>query len=147
MKFSVDPWDVEYGASLGIDQPDVSTAQVSVDLELAAGEWRPIDPSTAAAPRRVLFIDGVRRIDARVWIESDAGDVHPGMCASFAAGSVRCDERAEITSAVVDRGVFSAAPNAADIVTSNATYPARMAAGSDGDALMLAVHERMAQTE
>ena len=79
--------------------------------------------------------------------KTTSGDVQPGLCASFAAGAVCCDERAEIISAEVGRGVFSTAPTATDIVASKATYPARMAASSDADGLMLAVHERMAQTE
>ena len=98
-------------------------------------------------PSRILFIDGVRRIDARVWIEDAAGDIYPGLCASYAAGAVCCEARADVVAAEVGRGVFSTAPTAADIVASKATYPARMAASSDADGLMLAVHERMAQTE
>ena len=43
--------------------------------------------------------------------------------------------------------MFSAAPGATDISTELAAYPARMAAGTDIDALMLAVHERMTRTE
>jgi hypothetical protein len=148
MKFSVDPWDVEYGASLDIDQPDARSAQLVVELELPSDEWHPIDSQAdASAPGRILFIDGVRRIDARVWIEDEAGDVQPGLCASFAAGAVCCEERAEIVSTEVGRGVFSTASTATDIVASNATYPARMAASSDAEGLMLAVHERMAETE
>ena len=148
MKFSVDPWDVEYGASLGIDQPDSVTAQLVVELELPGEEWHAIDAAPdAQTPSRILFIDGVRRIDARVWIEDAAGDIYPGLCASYAAGAVCCDSRAEITAAEVGRGVFSTAPSAADIVTDKAAYPARMAASSDVDGLMLAVHERMTRTE
>jgi len=148
MKFSVDPWDVEYGVSAGIDQPDNVTAQMVVELELPGEEWHPIDPATdVETPSRILFIDGVRRIDARVWIEDAEGDIFPGLCASYAAGAVCCAERAEVIAAEVGRGVFSTAPTAADIVASKATYPARMAASSDADGLMLAVHERMAMTE
>ena len=148
MKFSVDPWDVEYGASLEVSEAAVSTAQVVVDLEVAPGAWKPIEPrADLDAPRKILLIDGVRRIDARVWIEDDQGGVHPGLCASFAAGAVCCHDRAEVTSAEVGRGVFSTAPTAADIVTDKATYPARMATSFDVDGLMLAVHERMTRTE
>jgi hypothetical protein len=148
MKFSVDPWDVDYGASLGIDQLDITTADVVVDTEIAAAAWQPIDTTAdISQPHRILFIDGVRRIDARVWIENDDGDVQPGLCASFAAGAVCCDDRATITAAEVGRGVFSTAPTATDITTAKASYPARMAASSDVDGLMLAVHERMTQTE
>ena len=148
MKFSVDPWDVEYGASLGIDGFDPSSASVVVDLERDEVGWAPIDvTSGATVPRRVVFIDGVRRIDARIWIETPEGDAQPGLCSSYAAGALCCDERAELLVAEVERGMFSASPDAIDISTELAAYPARMAAGSDIDALMLAVHERMTQTE
>jgi len=148
MRFSVDPWDVEYGASLGIDGFDPSTATVTVDIERDAAEWAPVDiAATARAPRRIVFVDGVRRIDARVWIETADGEVQPGLCATYAAGALCCDARAELVVAAVERGVFSAAPSAADIATDNAHYPARMAAAGDIDALMLAVHERMTQVE
>jgi hypothetical protein len=148
MKFSIDPWDVEYGASLGIDNVEPTNQQVAVDIETPAAAWAPVAPSSGGTPAlRVLFIDGVRRIDARVWIESTAGDVYPGLCASFAAGAVCCDESARIVAACVNRGVFSTAPNASDITTSLTTYPARMAASSDAEGLMLAIHERMTQTE
>src|SRR4051812_9719267 len=110
MRFSVDPWDVEYGVSLEIDQPD-SSAEVVVDLEAPADEWDSIDAGVDASQLgQISFIDGVRRIDARVWIEDEAGDVQPGVCASFAAGGVRCDGRATISAVEVARGIFSTAP-------------------------------------
>ena len=117
-----------------------------VDIELPAGgvarrsmRW----PRPARAPSSVLFVDGVRRIDARVWIDGDS----PGICASYAAGAVRCDGRAEVVDIAVARGMFSTAATAADIVTRHATYPARMAGSNDIAALMLAVHERMTDVE
>lgn len=152
MRFHVDPWDVEYGASLGIDTPDApepSTAEVNVDLERPGADWAPIDPPAddGVAARRVLFVDGVRRIDARVWIEGDDGALHPGICASYAAGALRCDARAEVVATCVERGVFSAASTATEIQTSFAVYPARRAVSGDLDGLVLAVHERMTAAE
>ncbi len=142
MKFSVDPWDVEYGTSTELDAESAGT--IVVDLEMPAAEWRAVDaPVGGAVPTSVLFVDGVRRIDARVWIDGD----NPGICASYAAGAVLCDGRATITDIAVARGMFSTAPTAADIVTSKATYPARMAGSSDIAGLMLAVHERMTEVE
>ena len=146
MKFSVDPWDVDYGTSLGIDETEASLAQVVIEVERAAEDWSPVTPAPGSDIGPVLFVDGVRRIDARVWIE-EGGDAHPGICSSYAAGAVRCDGRAELVALVVERGVFSAAPTAADITTPAATYPARMTASPQLDQLMRAVHERMARAE
>ncbi len=143
MKFSVDPWDVEYGTSVELDDA-VSAATINVEVEMPEGEWRPVDPLPGAASADcILFIDGVRRIDARVWIDDDS----PGICASYAAGAVRCDRRATITDIAVARGMFSTSPSAADIVTTKAMYPARMAASADIAGLMLAVHQRMTDVE
>ena len=142
MNFSVDPWDVEYGTSSELDAESAGT--VNVDVEMPAGSWRAVDASaTAALAETVLFVDGVRRIDARVWIDGDS----PGICASYAAGAVRCDGRAEVVDIAVARGMFSTAATAADIVTRHAAYPARMAASNDIAGLMLAVHERMTDVE
>ena len=140
MKFSVDPWDVEYGTSTELETE--SAGKVELGIELPPDEWRGLRAPTGQVDT-ILFVDGVRRIDARVWIDGD----HPGICASYAAGAVRCDGRAQVVEVAVDRGMFSTAPSAADIVTRHATYPARMAASSDIASLMLAVHERMTEVE
>ena len=89
----------------------------------------------------VLFVDGVRRIDARVWIDGDRARhlrvVRRGR------GAVRRAGRRSSTSR--SRGACSA-PRRPHPTSSRPrrTYPARMAASSDIAGLMLAVHERMA---
>ena len=90
-RFTVDPWDPAYGVAVDVDELEPTTGEVDVNIEVPAAEWRPLDPSPSAAVQSVLFVDGVRRIDAHVWI--DGGDlmVHGGICASFAAGAVLCD--------------------------------------------------------
>jgi hypothetical protein len=73
MRFSVDGWDPAYGSSLDLeDYLGESTASVEVNAELPAGQWRPVDPDPGQAlPAALLFVDGVRRIEARVWIDDD----------------------------------------------------------------------------
>jgi hypothetical protein len=147
VRFSVDPWDVDYGTSHGIDDADASSAEVMVDVERDAADWGPISvPADPGRTRRVLFVDGVRRIDARVWIE-DGTEALPGICSSYAAGGVCCDGSADLVAMIVERGVFTPAPTAADIDTRHATYPVRMTASPRLDELMRAVHERMARAE
>ena len=68
MRFSVDPWDPSYGTSLDTEL-GASTAEVALDAELAVQRWQPLDPTPGVeAPPTVLFVDGVRRIDAQVWV-------------------------------------------------------------------------------
>jgi hypothetical protein len=150
--FTVDPWDPAYGMAFG-DELDgaslqASDAELNLDLELPADQWHPVDPDLAPAlPAIVLFLDGVRRIDARVWIHGHGPQPVPGIAASFAAGLVCCDGAAHITEVLAERGLFSPAAHAADIGTRYAVYPARMAAGPGPDKLSLALQQRLAAAE
>ena len=98
MRFAVDGWDPSYGASLELEeQLQESTATVAVDVELSASRWQAIDAATdRALPAAILFVDGVRRIEARVWIDDEVSDGGPStdataaLCASYAAGVVCC---------------------------------------------------------
>ena len=84
MNFSIDAWDPGYGSSMEAEELARSGAEVELEVEVPAAEWAPIDPSPVSPPEAVLFVDGVRRIDARVWID-DPGAVNSasiGICAS-----------------------------------------------------------------
>jgi hypothetical protein len=149
MRFRVDPWSVEYGASV---ESDLSLSEVEVNVEVERPEegWGPVAPQPdAPQPPVVLFVDGVRRVDARVWIEETGGDAQPGICASFGAGVARCGDGlpAEVIHASVGRGVFSASVHALDIATAHGSYTAHVAAGSTPEALWIALQERMARRE
>jgi len=133
MRFSVDGWDPGYGASLEPEEfLGESTASVEVSVELPAGRWRPIGPGSGrAVPPALLFVDGVRRIEARVWIEQDAPAGQPppeasaALCASYAAGVVCCcGRRAHLVRVEMRRGLFTVAPRAADIMTWAGQYTA-----------------------
>jgi len=150
--FTVDPWDPGYGAAYGEemtgDAPQQSTAELNLDLELAADRWRPLtaDPYLPV-PDTVLFLDGVRRIDARVWVHGQQPQPEPGIAASYAAGLVRCNGSARITSVSVERGLFTAAPDATGLDSRHASYPVRLAAGPGMDKLSLALQQRLSDTE
>lgn len=150
-RFHVDPWDPAYGASLtehgsGLDE---STADLRLDFETPVDRWKPIDPPADRwVPSTVLVVDGVRRIDARVWIEDPASPVPAlGLAASWAAGVVRLDGTAELVSAQVERGLFTACPVAADVTTPYCDYRVRMATNGAPDKLALALQQRLADTE
>ena len=133
MRFSVDAWDPSYGTSTEIDDfLAESTAPVDVNVELPAGQWRAIDPDPGIpVPAALLFVDGVRRIEARVWIEdgnlrgAPGGEASMGLCASYAAGVVCCcGERAHLVQHEIRRGLFTVAPKADGIVTWAGEYSA-----------------------
>ena len=119
VKFSVDPWDVEYGTSASSTPSRRARWSSTSRCRRASGAPSMPVAAAARASSTVLFVDGVRRIDARVWIDGDS----PGICASYAAGAVRCDGRAEVVDIAVARGMFSTAATAADIVTTARDLP------------------------
>jgi hypothetical protein len=150
--FSVDPWDPGYGLAFTSDLDGgaaaESTAALTLDVELPADDWIPISPDGAVAlPETMLFLDGVRRIDARIWVHGDHPQPAPGIAASYAAGLVCCDGAATVIDVTVARGLFTAAPSAADIVTPRGSYPVRAAAGPGLDELSLALQQRLTEAE
>lgn len=148
MKFSVDPWDPSYGSSL---EAELDPSEVAVDpaVEVPGDAWAPIGAPAAARADVVLFVDGVRRIDARVWVEDDAGNADAGVCASYAAGVVRAAERAEIVASVVGRGLFSASRAIRPIPTHYpaVTYQPYAARDSTPEGLWLAIQDQMGRLE
>ena len=147
MRFSVDGWDPSYGASLELEgqlegQLAESTARIDPDVELPAGRWRPVDPDPSGPlPDALLFVDGVRRVEAQLWIDGDAtdgpagdpagpgawtaGDPTAALCASYAAGVVCCCAAgAHLVVTKLRRGLFSVAPHASDIRTRAGQYQA-----------------------
>jgi hypothetical protein len=119
-RFVVESWAVEYGTPFEAgDPPDGPEPNVDLGVELEPGDWRAITPAGPPAASIVL-VDGVRRIDARVWVP--AGDsMKMGICASYAAGVVHCDNAATVTTIEVARGAF-APVELGDVATSIATY-------------------------
>jgi hypothetical protein len=148
VRFSVETWAPEYGVAADAEQFDDASQRVDAEVERPLAAWAPIPVAAGAGPERILFIDGVRRIDARVWIH-DGDRAHVGVCASVAAGVVTCAAgRAEVSEVEVRRGVFAPATSGAGpIVTRHATYAYVPTAGDDPDALYLAIHEQMTALE
>lgn len=150
--FTVDPWDPGYGPAFSEQQDaatlEDSTAELVLDFEVPVAQWRPLDPGLAPEPPRIVrFLDGVRRIDARVWVHGREPQPGPGIAASLAAGLVACESSARVVGVRTERGLFTAAPEATDITTRLASYPARRAAGPGLDQLSLALQQRLTDLE
>ena len=84
MLLRVDPWDPEYGASIEFD-PELDPA-AGLDLTVEEpGVWAPLPAPRAQEGRCCAFVDGVRRIEARLFAEE--GDVTaPALAGSWAVG-------------------------------------------------------------
>lgn len=151
MIFSVEAWDPEYGTGGDVDALDASTDVVHADVEIPLDQWAPIAPGEiepSAEPGAISFVDGVRRIDARVWVTDD-GRVLPGTCATVAAGSVACSPDAAVVHDVAVRRVFFTppTPGATSIATEFGEYEhVAIKTGSPED-LYLGIHEEMTSLE
>lgn len=145
--FAVESWAPEYGSSVdGSDELTPTSGSVDLDVEVAAADWRPIGPDGVAPARDVLFIDGVRRMDARVWLQFEDGSSAQGLCVSYGAGAVRCNGRAEVVDARIERGVF-APRGALAIDLAGGGYDVRVVASDATEQLVGAVQQRMGELE
>jgi len=148
MRFAVETWAPEYGVATDESRLDDASDKADLDIEMPAASWKPLRPGSVEPPGSVLFVDGIRRIDARVWIT--AGDrAVAGVCATVAAGAVLCvPGSAEVVDHVVERGLFTpACDEAEDIVTRHGTYSCFPSAGETPDDLYYEIHNRMTALE
>jgi hypothetical protein len=154
MRVDVDAWDPAYGT--GFDPGDSgpgghSSAKLDVSVEVPADSWRPlVAPPDVRAPEVVLLVDGVRRIDAGIWLTGEDGVPHRGLAASYAAGVVRCDLRlgaAEVAAARIQRGVFTSSPSAPDLVSGAVRYTAHRLERDDQAVLIGGIQAQLAALE
>jgi hypothetical protein len=146
-RLRIDPWDPAYGVAVDVDELVPSKGDVDISIEVDEADWEPRAPAPGVLPAgRVLFVDGVRRIDAHVWLEYD-GVAESGICASFAAGAAVCDGEARVVDAEIGRGVFTASRAAADITTSAGIYKTHVAPSAMPAQLSLALQDAMGKLE
>jgi len=149
MRFAVDTWAPDYGTSRE-EQLQEASRPVDVEVEVRPDRWQPITPDPALRPAgAVTFVDGVRRIDARIWIGEDDGFDRPGVCATVAAGAVRClPGQATVEAVLVERALLSSSLAAQDLDVGKAgIYQLRAVPVSSDEALYLAVHNHMMAVE
>lgn len=144
MKFSVQPWSPDYGTPGGAEE--LNEPEADVDVEIDSSRWAPLVPSIQPA-LEVLFVDGVRRVDANLWIEEEDGTPMLALAASYAAGAVRCNHTATVVGQEVRRGVFTAARSAASIDTGYARYEVQPTTGVIAEDLWLGLQQRMGELE
>jgi hypothetical protein len=144
VKFTVEAWDSDYGAPTDPELDDASQ-NVDVSVEFRPEDWRPLLPEVDAVDD-ILFVDGVRRVDATLWIDQPPDFPGFALAATYAAGAVRCNGRAVVEEAAVERGLFTSAP-AVDIPTTVGTYEVKATKGTTSEELWLGIQQRMGSLE
>lgn len=149
MRFAIDAWDPGYGSSLELDGAAETVVQVRTDIELPVDRWVPIPPTPGLEqPSSTVFVDGVRRVEARAWIDDVdpddpdliATEATPALCASYAAGAVCCcDDRAHFLTPELRRGLFTTSDHARDIDTWAGIYQAWPVTLKPAQGLMLSL--------
>ena len=148
MDFSVESWAPEYGSSINLPSTEDAEDQVDATVERALNKWTPIDPAPTNKPDEITFIDGIQRIDARIWIHEN-GIALPAVCVSLAAGATVCTPGTATTAGVqVARSLVApVSSGAGPITTRHATYEFVPALDATPEAAYLAIHGRRTQLE
>jgi len=86
-KLRLDPWPPEYDSAVQFGDFDSESSGI-VDTQVETGDWQPIVPRSVGTYDEICFVDGVRRIEARVLVDGDAKIIH-GLFGSIGVGAVR----------------------------------------------------------
>jgi len=162
MRISVAAWSPEYSAEIDLGPDEVTVEQVDCSVE--PGPWEPRSPGDigALADLPLAFVDGTRRIDARLFLSDNGSAPVSGVAGSVGVGAVVCDpapggpggrkvsngepRRARVAEMRIDR--FIAAGDGTRVSLSGAaglTYQPLPVPGTGTtiDGLVGAVHESM----
>ena len=82
----VEAFDAPYGAGFEVD--DASPHALDCELVEDGGAFVAHRPEAAGRPRRVAFVDGTMRTEARLTHTGPEGDLTTGLAGSWAAGAV-----------------------------------------------------------
>ncbi len=82
-------WSPDYGAPLEVSAE--SEPVYETDPAVETRDWSPIRGSSRTTPPEVVFVDGVRRVEARITIDDPLDGPVPGLMAAIGVGAVRWD--------------------------------------------------------
>jgi hypothetical protein len=154
MRISVEQWAPEYGAGLDLGSPDeLSVEKVQVDCEQAPEAWEPVAPDPTLKPGApVAFVDGTRRVDARIYVSDNGSAPIPGVAGSIGVGAVVCSngerKRAEINEIRVTRHLVVGEGTAVDLAAAGGLdYRSMPVPWTEMDRLVDALHSEMQNAE
>lgn len=144
-KIAIEAWDPAYGTASAVLADAATATEVDVDIEVPAAEWGPIAPATAPLPDRIVFVDGVRRIDAHAWLDDGAGP-RQGILASYAAGTTVVENRARFGPSEARRRLF-APGDPQPLATRVGEYRPFGVAGHEAEALSVTLQDALGKLE
>lgn len=88
MRIAVATWSPDYSAEVDLAEQGA----LEVDTVCETSDWRALGPAAAPAGlAEVVFVDGVRRTDARLFVTPDGSQApKPGLAGSIGVGAVVC---------------------------------------------------------
>src|SRR5262245_15631854 len=99
LEVRLDPWQIDQGPELPGDLArEQDEESVALDVDVPPSDWSPVRPRAERAPGALLFLDGVRRLEARLVVRRGEAR-HHGAFGSHATGCVRATERGAVIGA------------------------------------------------
>ncbi len=146
----VEGWSPEYGSPLDQEEA-LAPAEGSVDTAVEQDDWAPLDGSDDGCSR-IAFVDGVRRVDARLTLDDPATGPAPGICGTFAVGATVWDRpgrRSSVERVRVERWAVLAGgrPELLPVVDLEPSYATTTTASRDPVAPIAELHTRMRRAE
>ena len=149
-RIHVEGWDPDYGTPL--DQDDaLSPAEGSVDVSVETDDWAPIE-GVDDGVEQIAFVDGVRRIDARLTLDDPDHGPTPGLVGTFAVGAVvwdRTGRRSGVTDVHIERWAVLAGGSGEQmpVVDLEPGVGTTRSPGDDANLLMMGLHSKMRDAE
>jgi hypothetical protein len=88
LRITIEPWTADYGPQWQANDPvEEAESPEALDVEVPLVDWAPIMPQPVLPPAAMVFVDGVRRVDAFVSVDSQ-DRLTRGLFGTYAAGVV-----------------------------------------------------------
>ena len=149
----VDPWEVDYGDQTPLASLDHRPVeQVDHEVEAADADWAAVVPSGRfPLPERVVFIDGVRRLEVRIQVRQDEKLIYGGFGSHAVGAVVMQDSAAEFGEIRPFRSVVLGAghrlPSSTVRVRDDLEYRAESAESAEADAPLRHIQDAMRTAE
>ncbi len=146
----VEGWAPEYGAPFDPDE-QLAPAEGTIDATVELTDWEPLEGSDDGADQ-IAFVDGVRRVDARLLMDDPAAGPIPGICGTFAVGATlwhRGERWSEVVNVRIERWAVLAGgrPEQLPVVDLEPPYRTTTTASDDPGHLVKELHTRMRRAE